>query len=185
VTRALLLLTCIAILGGARARAQTPTGPTLPAPPLAPPIAEPDAETPPAEEPPNPTRVDAASCFPLDLTPGALLSATTDEFALATPIPWSEFVVDGKLIDAKQTVHALLEPTLQQYRTSLSLATMPELALVTARFGYQLLGHKTVDIPNGSRLVLELAPLPLVRHVYVDMDQSISTSSSRTRCCVA
>lgn len=117
--------------------------------------------------------VDAASCASLDLTPGVLLQVTTDEFALATPIPWSEFDVEGKLIDTRETVRALLEPTLAQYRTSLSLATMPELALVTARFGYQLVGHRTHDIPGGTKLVLELAPLPLVRKVFVDMDQSI------------
>ena len=39
---------------------------------------------------------------------------------------------------------ALLEPTLLQYRTSLSTQTMPEIAVMTSRFGYQLIGQTTV-----------------------------------------
>ncbi len=169
----LLAFAWFALAGGMRARAQSlPVAPPGPMLPDAPDDATSGAQPAEAADP-APTRVDTASCAPLDLTPGALLSATTDEFSLASPIPWSEFEVEGQLIDTKQTVHALLDPTLQQYRTSLSLATMPELALVTARFGYQLLSHRTIDIANGSRLVLELAPLPLVRRVYVDINQSI------------
>jgi outer membrane protein assembly factor BamA len=164
-TRALLLVTCASLVWGTAARAAPESQTTAPEAP------EPaEAAT---EVTLTPTKVDAASCLPLDLTPGALLNAATDEFALATPIPWSEFEIEGQLVDSKETVHTLLEPTLAQYRTSLSLATMPELALITARFGYQLVGHHTVELPNGSRLILHLAPLPLVRKVYVDMKQSI------------
>jgi hypothetical protein len=157
------------------ARVALAQGP-VPVPPPGPgddPIEPGDGIDGPLEVTLTPTRVDAASCFPLDLTPGALLQTPTDEFALATPIPWSEFVVDGRLVDPKETVQALLAPTLEQFRTSLSPATMPEIAAITARFGYQLLGHHTEDLPAGTRLVLSLSPLPLVRRVAVDMDQSI------------
>ncbi len=157
--RALAFLVCLLCCAVVRAQNVVP-GPIEPAPP-------PEADS----EVLTPTRVDKASCAPLDLTPGALLQATTDEFALATPIPWSEFGIEGKLVDSNQTVHTLLQPTLQQYQTSLSLATLPELAITIARFGYQLVGHRTVDIPNGQRLVLHLAPLPLVRRVNVAVDQ--------------
>ena len=163
-TRVAVLLLCL--LCSAVVRAQN-------AEPIAEPIAEPTGPAAETEVALTPNRVDEGSCKPLDLTPGALLQATTDEFALATPLPWNEFVVEGKLIDSNATVHTLLEPTLQQYRTSLSLATLPELGLTIARFGYQLVGHRTVDIPNGQRLVLQVAPLPLVRKVNVDVDESL------------
>jgi outer membrane protein assembly factor BamA len=134
-------------------------------------VPAPPAVDPPADDALAPTRIDLGTCATLDLTPGALLQTVPDELALAQPIPWSEFAVEGKLVDTQETVRKLLEPTLQQYRTSLSLATLPELALTIAKFGYQLVGHHTVDIPNGQRLVLHLAPLPLVRRVDVEVDQ--------------
>lgn len=118
----------------------------------------------------SPTRVDRSACLPLDLTPGALLrqQAPADD-KLATPIPWTDFEVRGRLIDQPETVKALLEPTLQQYRTSLSAQTLPEIAQMVARFGYQLTGQTTQD----TKLILALAPLPLVRKVDVDItDQS-------------
>lgn len=122
----------------------------------------------------DPSKLTLGTCATLDLTPGALLEPTTTAGELATPIPWSEFEVRGTLVDRKEVVHALLEPTMQQLRTSLSTATLPQLAELTARFGYQLVGHTTEDIPSGTRLVLELAPLPLVRRVEVRVDQSIT-----------
>src|SRR5690606_32917939 len=84
-----------------------------------------------------------ATCAALDLTPGALLEPPVEDGELATPIPWSEFEVRGTLVDRAEVVHALFEPTMQQLRTSLSTATMPQVAEVTARFGYQLVGHST------------------------------------------
>ncbi|HSD90028.1 MAG TPA: POTRA domain-containing protein, partial [Kofleriaceae bacterium] len=154
-TRALLLLCLIA--GTARAQAPAPA-----------------AEPPPDDGQPielTPTKVDAASCLPLDLTPGALLQAPqqTGPNVLATPIAWSEFDVQGKLIDKPEVVRALLEPTMAQFRTSLSTATLPMLAQMTARFGYQLIGHVTQDEPDGTKLILSLAPLPLVRKVDVEV----------------
>jgi outer membrane protein assembly factor BamA len=178
--RTLLLVTLVSLVWGTPVRAQPESQTGSAAEPAAGAAA---SETPTAPAEPTaaeatdatlaPMKVDAASCAPLDLTPGALLSSATDEFALATPIPWSEFEIEGQLVDSNATVHALLAPTLAQYRTSLSLATMPELALVVARFGYQLIEHRSIELPHGARLVLHLAPLPLVRKVYVDMKQSI------------
>jgi outer membrane protein assembly factor BamA len=124
-------------------------------------------------EPPvdlSPTHVDRASCLPLDLTPGALLrDSVPAEGKLATPIAWTDFEVRGRLLEAPEVVKALLEPTLLQYRTSLSAQTLPELAVMTSRFGYQLVGQTTQD----TKLILSLAPLPLVRKVDTDItDQS-------------
>lgn len=118
-----------------------------------------------------PTTVDLGTCQRYDVTPGALLAPPAEK-ALATPIPWTELEIDGHFIDAKETVRTLLEPILAPYRTSLSVATMPQVALLIARFGYQLVGHHTVDLPNGARLVLDLAPLPLVRRVEVKIARS-------------
>jgi outer membrane protein assembly factor BamA len=116
------------------------------------------------------TRADTASCLPLDLTPGALLHAPAVPVSgPATPIPWSSFEIRGTLLENTETVRALLEPTLTQFRTSLSAATLPQVAAITARFGYQMIGWMTVDEPDGTKLVLNLAPLPLVRKVDVDI----------------
>lgn len=118
----------------------------------------------------SPTHVDRSACLPLDLTPGALVhqQAAADD-NLATPIPWTDFEVRGRLIDKPETVKALLEPTLLQYRTSLSAQTIPEIAVMAGRYGYQLVGQTTLD----TKLILSLAPLPLVRKVDIDIsDQS-------------
>lgn len=123
---------------------------------------------------PIPTEATNATCIALDLTPGALLQPSVDPNELATPIPWSEFEVAGNLIERREVVRALLEPTMQQLRTSLSPATLPQLAALTARFGYQLVKYDTVDVPNGTKLVLYLAPLPLVRRVEVSVSQGLT-----------
>src|SRR5262249_2395263 len=85
-----------------------------------------------------------------------------------------DFEVRGPLIDNPATVRALLEPTLQELHTSLSAATLPQLAALTARFGYQLVGHVTQEVTNGAKLILSLAPLPMVRNVRVHIPQSVS-----------
>jgi outer membrane protein assembly factor BamA len=177
----LALILLLALAG--RAYAQAPVTPATPvkpeqegslpaatdtsAAPAVPVMTEPPAQI------QTPSEATTASCLPLDLTPGALLYGPTNPSELATPIPWSEFDVAGNLVERREVVHALLEPTMQQLRTSLSAATLPQLAALTARFGYQLIRHDTVDMPNGTKLVLYLAPLPLVRRVEVDIDQSL------------
>jgi outer membrane protein insertion porin family len=197
VTRALIPLLLIALTRAAFAQAPvTPTTPVKPEQegnvPAQPPVTTPTPApvTTPMPAPPvrTPTQAAAAkptssatpdiatdaTCLPLDLTPGALLDIPAgSELELATPIPWSEFVVAGNLVDRREVVHALLEPTMRQLRTSLSIATLPQVAALTARFGYQLVRYDTIDMPKGARLVLELAPLPLVRRVDVSIDQSL------------
>jgi outer membrane protein insertion porin family len=121
------------------------------------------AQPPPPAEPRAEGATDSPACLRLDLTPGASLQPPPGRDELATPIPWSEFVVEGTLLDPPATVHALLAPTLERYRTSLSASTLPEIAAVTARLGYQLVGHDSID----GRLTLRLEPLLLVRKVEV------------------
>jgi len=161
---ALLSLLVLALARPALAQAPAPPEPAEPA-------SLPDGAQ--AATVQTPTQVTSASCLPLDLTPGTLLAPAVQPGRLATPIPWSEFEVAGTLVDRREVVHALLEPTLRQLRTSLSTATLPQLAALTARFGYQLVAYDTVDVPHGTKLVLTLAPLPLVRKVEVDMSQSL------------
>ena len=58
-------------------------------------------------------------------TPGAPLHLGNEappSGGLDAPIPWSEFVVEGKLVDPKPTVHALLAPTVERYKTTLTQA---------------------------------------------------------------
>jgi len=153
------------------ALAQTPRAPApvAQAPPQQPPATAPDQTF-------TPQKIDQAACLQLDLTPGAVLQEPPQPGELAPPIPWSELDIQGQLVDKKKTVLALLEPTMQQLRTSLSHATLPQVAGVLARFGYQLIGHVTKDIPNGTQLVLYVAPLPLVKKVDVEIRFSLRRS---------
>jgi outer membrane protein assembly factor BamA len=160
----------------AQGQAQPPATTPPPAIPAAPPPTTNDT-APPSQggeqadtEPLTRMQVDTASCLPLDLTPGALLHAPpVPSSGPATPIPWSTFEVRGKLLESNPTVQALLEPTLTQFRTTLSASTLPQVAQITARFGYQLVGWHTVDEASGTKLIIDLAPLPLVRKVDVDI----------------
>ncbi len=159
----------------AQAPVTTPTPAPVTTPPPAPvtPPARTEAQPRPAATT-TPLEATTATCATLDLNAGALLEVPSgSELELATPIPWSEFEVAGNLVDRREVVHALLEPTMNQLRTSLSISTLPQLAALTARFGYQLIRHDTVDMPNGTRLVLYLAPLPLVRRVDINIDQGL------------
>jgi outer membrane protein assembly factor BamA len=113
----------------------------------------------------------------VDVRPGAPLGG--DAHALPStpggidaPIPWSELAIDGKFVDDAATVRALLSPTIQRFRTTLTPARFGELALAIAKFGYQLVGHETREVAGGVVLALNIAPLPIVRHVYVDVHQS-------------
>jgi outer membrane protein assembly complex protein YaeT len=115
----------------------------------------------------QPAQVTQADCLALDTTPGALMEPAPAPGELAMPIPWTEFAVEGELVDASATVHALLDPTMQQYRTSLTAKTWSNIAAATAKFGYQLVGHHMDD----TRIVLHLAPLPVVRNVRVEVHQ--------------
>jgi outer membrane protein assembly factor BamA len=114
-----------------------------------------------------PTKFNDAQCVGLDTSPGALLDAATESNEPSTPMPWSEFVVEGELMESSATVHALFEPTMLQFRTSLTAKSWPELAAMAAKYGYQLTSHRL----DGAKLVLQIAPLPTVRTVRVDANQ--------------
>jgi outer membrane protein assembly factor BamA len=126
----------------------------------------------PAPSPAIPRQADAASCLVVDTTPGAPLIPAPPG-GVATPIPWTEYAVEGPLVrgDQRTTLHALLEPTLAQYKTTLTAKTLREnISKITAKLGYQLVATHSKDVPGGVQLVLEVEPLPVVRHVAVDVD---------------
>ena len=116
-------------------------------------------------------QVDRATCLALDTAPGALMDEPSDagsgSAVLDTPIPWTEFEVTGDLVDAADAVHALLAPTMAQLQTTLTAAHWKDVAAVTAKLGYQLVGH----LVTGTKVVLHLAPLPMVRTVGIDVPQ--------------
>src|SRR5207302_3801087 len=63
----------------------------------------------------------------VDVRPGAPLG--TDAHVLPTtpggidaPIPWSDLAIDGKFVEDATAVRALLAPTIQRYRTTLTPA---------------------------------------------------------------
>jgi outer membrane protein insertion porin family len=157
-----VLVFLVVLAGVAHAQPETgavalPPEPTLPPP-----------QTPPPDENAKPLTADRATCLRLDTTPGALLEqAQVATGGLDTPIPWTEFTVEGDLVDRADAVHALLEPTMAQLQTTLSAARWKDVAATTARLGYQLVGHHV----TGTKVVLHLAPLPMVREVGIDVPQ--------------
>ena len=112
----------------------------------------------------------------IDTRPGAPLNLGNEAAppgGLDAPIPWSEFVVEGKLVDPKPTVKALLAPTVERYKTTLTQAHVKDLAIGIAKFGYQLVGHSIRGDGGNSVLVLVVEPLPIVRKVTLDVHQRL------------
>ena len=148
--------------------------PVAPVPAPAPPVADvaPADPASPDDGTLHPTKADRATCLLLDTTPGALIEPTAATDQLATPIPWNDFSVAGHFIDgdSEETLHAIFEPTLNEHRTNFTTATWKTMAALAAKFGYQLVGHVVANLPQGPRLVMSVAPLPLVRRVYTSVD---------------
>lgn len=115
----------------------------------------------------QPLQANTSTCVGVDTTAGASLEPASTSSEPGMPIPWTEFVIEGELTESSETVHALFEPTLQQYRTSLTQKTFTDIAAMTAKYGYQLVAHRL----DGTKLVLHVAPLPVVRKVRVDVHQ--------------
>ena len=115
----------------------------------------------------QPMQANTATCTSVDTSPGASLEPPAASSEPGMPIPWTEFAIEGELTEPVATVHALFEPTLQQYRTSLTQKTFTDLAAMTAKYGYQLVAHRF----DGTKLVLHVAPLPIVRKVRIDVHQ--------------
>ena len=114
-----------------------------------------------------PTVTDA-QCESVDTTPGALLQAPTGD---GMPIPWTDVSVTGTFAgnDTAATVRALIGPTLESLRTTLTADRWKDVAAIVAKLGYQLVRYDVV----GAKLELQVEPLAMVRHVAVDMHQGL------------
>jgi outer membrane protein insertion porin family len=91
----------------------------------------------------------------------------------APPVTWNEFEVVGELRDPASTVRTLLELTMMRRHRALTDTARDDIRELTTAFGYHLVGVTTKDTPTGTRAVIHLSPLPMVRKVDVDVDQSI------------
>jgi len=86
------------------------------------------------------------------------------------PETWSAFDVEGdKLADEPDVVRALFEPTMRRHR-ALTDAARDDIAKVSRAFGYHLVAVETRPAPDGTRAVIRLEPLPMVRRVDIDLD---------------
>lgn len=95
------------------------------------------------------------------------------------PVTWNGFELEGKLDEGqgsdaanKATVRALLEPTMQRHR-ALTDSAREDIRTVSAAFGYHLVGLNTKDTPDGTKAIVELEPLPMVRAIHVDASGSL------------
>jgi len=88
------------------------------------------------------------------------------------PVTWNNFEVVGELRDPAVTVRTLLEPTMNRHR-ALTDTAREEIRELSAAFGYHLVSVATKEVSSGTIAVIHLSPLPMVRKVVVDVDQSI------------
>ena len=133
-----------------------------PAPAAAQPPETPDAVPPPIAQ--------TATCVKRDRPAAAAASGLG-----APPVTWNDFEIegpiDGELRDPPDTVRTLFTPVMTR-RTSLTEDARADVVATATRFGYHVVGLGTRESPRGTHAVLQLAPLPLVRRVDIDIKQS-------------
>ena len=131
-------------------------------------LAAPSAAQPatPAAEPEPPLAASTCARKDRPAAPAATLTA---------PATWNDFEIEGELQDPADTVRALLTPVMTR-RTSLTDDARNDITETARRYGYHVVALTTREVPTGSRAVLQLAPLPLVRKVNVDIKQSTFTT---------
>ena len=128
-------------------------------------IAQPAPGDGPIDETIQRTKFDPATCVKgAPVPPGVNVGAP--------PVTWNDFDVVGELRDPAATVRTLLEPTMSRHR-ALTQTARDDIRVITTAFGYHLVGVSTKDTPTGTRAVIHLSPLPMVRKVDVRVDQSI------------
>jgi outer membrane protein assembly factor BamA len=87
------------------------------------------------------------------------------------PVTWTEFDIEGELRDPPDVVRALFTPVMTR-RTSLTEESRADVAATAVKFGYHLVNLGTRDTQKSTHAVVQLAPLPLVRRVIIDIKQS-------------
>lgn len=153
---------------GAVAAAQPSTPPPDAAQPSTPPPEPAQPDTPPsAPELIAPSTAAAVgSCGKKAKPPPA-----TPSLIGPAPVTWNEFDIEGELQDPPETVRTLFTPVMTR-RSSLTEETRDDVQKTAAKFGYFLVSLGTRDTPKGTHAVVQLAPLPLVRKVTIDIKQS-------------
>ncbi|MCX5743190.1 MAG: hypothetical protein NT062_11920, partial [Proteobacteria bacterium] len=113
-----------------------------------------------------------AAAQPVVLEPGRCEAEppATDDTGL--PTTWGDYDLAGDLVDPLATVRALLDPTMQQSH-ALTSSARADIKRAARAFGYHVVGMITKETPTGVRLAIQLAALPLVRKVTVDVDQTL------------
>jgi outer membrane protein assembly factor BamA len=111
----------------------------------------------------SPDKFDPASCAKLAVAP----TPTT-----TVPATWTTFEIRGELVDKEPVVRALYEPTMSRYR-ALTEDAREEVRRISAAYGYHLVGLGTRDTGEGTLAVVNLAPLPHIRKINVNVKQSL------------
>ena len=128
----------------------------------------------PADDELAPTRFDPAVCEQKkqDAKARQEAPARPGAAAPAPPVTWSDFDLEGTLIDPEPTVRALMTPTMTRNRAMTDNAR-EEIAESAGAFGYHVVGLGTRETPAGTRAVVHLAPKPIVRRIDVRVKQSV------------
>jgi outer membrane protein assembly factor BamA len=129
----------------------------------------------------QPGAVDATKVEATCVRKPAPAPALAPEGIAPPPVTWNGFVLEGAAdedgdgdTDAKDEaiVRALLEPTMQRHR-AMTESAREDIRNVSAAFGYHLVGLGTRDAADGTKAVVELAPLPMVRAIHVKASGSL------------
>jgi outer membrane protein assembly factor BamA len=132
----------------------------------------------------------------LAVTVAALVSATTVARAQPDPAPdpapvppavvppsppaapeeggprWSEWRIQGTLLEPEATVRAMLATTMNAHAT-LGPTARAAISQAAEVIGYHLIGLGTATVGGKVVAILSLAPIPVVRSVVVDVDQGL------------
>lgn len=120
-----------------------------------------------------PVKFEPAMCVaptPPRAAAGAANGAASD--VSAVPVTWNEFDLTGSFVDPAATVRALIAPTMERHR-ALTEDARAAIRRSANAFGYHVVGIGTRDTPAGTRAVVHLAPLPMVRKIGVHVKQSV------------
>ena len=91
------------------------------------------------------------------------------------PVTWSSFEVSGTLTERGDTIRALFEPTMRRHR-ALTEDARGDIQELAAAYGYHLLGLTTRNNAGNTIAVIQLSPLPIARHIQIDVRQGFLSS---------
>ena len=120
----------------------------------------------------EPTGVPAPPTAPAAPTEAA---PTTAPIApVKPPVQWTEWDLEGTLLDDQATLRAVLGPRIEAQRVLTDDARAELRTLLAGKLGYHLLSIETSErAGGGTRAVLHLQPLPMVRRVDINVSQML------------